>query len=68
MLVRVTLQMGDHDRTWGTVAVSTDLNRAISQCLIEGLEYAIISGNRSPSMQSHAEMNTLTPSLQASPG
>jgi 2-isopropylmalate synthase len=40
--VRVTLQFQDGDDRWGTVAVSPDLDRAIWQCLIEGLGYAIL--------------------------
>ncbi len=40
--VRVIVQFQSGDRRWGTVAVSTDLDRAIWQCLIEGLEYAIL--------------------------
>lgn len=54
-LVRVTLQMCDHDRRWGTVAVSTDLNKAISQCLIEGLEYAILHGEGTRARLSQGE-------------
>jgi 2-isopropylmalate synthase len=40
--VRVTLQFQEDAHRWGTVAVSSDLDRAIWQCLIEGLEYAIL--------------------------
>lgn len=40
--VRVTVLLTDGRTKWGTVAVSTDLDRAIWQCLIEGLEYAIL--------------------------
>lgn len=40
--VRVTVQFQDRDRRWGTVAVSTDLDRAVWQCLIEGLVYALL--------------------------
>jgi 2-isopropylmalate synthase len=40
--VRVTLQFQEGEHRWGTVAVSTDLDRAIWQCLIEGMEYAIL--------------------------
>ena len=43
-LMRVTVHMGDHNHRWGTVAVSTDLNQAISQCIVEGLEYSILHG------------------------
>lgn len=40
--VRVTVILTDGKTKWGTVAVSTDLDRAIWQCLIEGFEYAIL--------------------------
>ncbi len=40
--VRVAVQFSDGERKWGTVGVSTDLDRAIWQCLIEGAEYAIL--------------------------
>ena len=40
--VRVTLQFQGGEHRWGTVAVSTDLDRAIWQCLVEGFEYAIL--------------------------
>jgi 2-isopropylmalate synthase len=39
--VRVTVTFRDGDRKWGTVAVSTDLDKAIWKCLVEGIEYAI---------------------------
>ncbi|MFB3907386.1 MAG: citramalate synthase [Candidatus Eisenbacteria bacterium] len=40
--VRVSVQLTDGTRKWGTVAVSTDLDSAIWQCLVEGLESAIL--------------------------
>jgi len=40
--VRVTTQFQDDATKWGTVAVSSDLDRAIWQCIVEGTEYAIL--------------------------
>jgi 2-isopropylmalate synthase len=40
--VRVSVQFTDGERKWGTVAVSSDLDSAIWQCLIEGVENGIL--------------------------